>query len=105
MNTRKEMISGFYARADEDSRLQRSRHGQLEYAVTMHYIRRFAALGAKVLEVGAGTGRYSIALAGEGREVCAVELAESNLEILRKNSRGIKNLRAFQGDGDGPEPV
>ena len=37
MNTREEMISGFYARADEDSRLQRSRHGQLEYAVTMHY--------------------------------------------------------------------
>ena len=98
MNTRKEMISGFYAQADEDSRLQRSRHGQLEYAVTMHYIRRFAAPGARVLEVGAGTGRYSIALAREGMDVSAVELAESNLEILRKNSRGISNLRAFQGD-------
>ena len=98
MSTRKEIISGFYDQADEDSRLQRSRHGQLEYAVTMNYIHRFAAPGSSVLEVGAGTGRYSVALANEGFHVTAVELVESNFSILQKNSRGIERLQAVQGD-------
>ena len=98
MSTRTEIVSGFYDRADEDSRLKRSRHGQLEYAVTMNYIHRFAFPGADILEVGAGTGRYSIALAKEGMNVTAVELVESNLSVLRENSRGIGNLRSLQGD-------
>ncbi|MBR3503483.1 MAG: class I SAM-dependent methyltransferase [Clostridia bacterium] len=98
MSTRQEIVSAFYDRADEDSRLERSRHGQLEYAVTMRYIHRFAAPGARVLEVGAGTGRYSIALAREGMDVTAVELAEANLAVLRKNSRGMERIRSLQGD-------
>ena len=98
MSTRTEIISSFYHQSDEDSRLQRSRHGQLEYAVTMNYIHRFAAPGSCVLEVGAGTGRYSIALAREGFQVTAVELVDSNFSILQKNSKGMKNLRAVQGD-------
>ena len=98
MPDRKEFISGFYDRADEDSRLLRTRHGQLEYAVTMHYIHRYSAPGARVLEVGAGTGRYSIALAGEGMEVTAVELAPGNLAILREKSRGLPGIASFEGD-------
>ena len=98
MSTRMEIVSGFYDQADEDSRLQRSRHGQLEYAVTMDYIHRYAVPGSRVLEVGAGTGRYSIALAKEGMDVTAVELVESNLAVLRKNSAGMENIRSFQGD-------
>ncbi len=96
--SRKEIVSGFYDKTDEDGRLQRTRHGQLEYRTTMHYIHRYAGPGSKVLEIGAGTGRYSIALAKEGMHVTAVELAESNLSILRENSRGLKTIRSFQGD-------
>ena len=98
MSTRSEIVRGFYDQADEDSRLQRSRHGQLEYAVTMKYIHRFASLGARILEVGAGTGRYSVALAKEGMNVTAVELTESNLSVLRENSRGIDHIASYQGD-------
>lgn len=98
MRTRMEIVSGFYDQSDEDNRLQTTRHGQLEYAVTMRYIHRFTAPGANVLEVGAGTGRYSIALAKEGMNVTAVELVKSNLEVLRKNSQGIERIRSFQGD-------
>ena len=98
MSTRKEIVSSFYNQVDEDSRHQRSRHGQLEYAVTMHYIHRFIKPGVRVLEVGAGTGRYSIALAKEGMDVTAVELVESNLSMLQKNSKGLSNIQSFQGD-------
>ena len=98
MSTRKEIVSGFYSQADEDGRLQRTRHGQLEYCITMSYIHRYLTKGSKVLEVGAGTGRYSIALAKEGMDVTAVELAESNLAILRENGKGMENLKSYQGD-------
>ncbi len=98
MSKRIEIVSSFYDDIDEDSRLNRSRHGQLEYATTMEYIHRYAKPGAKVLEIGAGTGRYSIALAKEGYKVTAVELVESNLEVLRKNSRDMKDIISYHGD-------
>ena len=98
MESRIEIVRGHYAGCDEDTRLDRSRHGQMEYFTTMHYIHRFARSGAKVLELGAGTGRYSIALAKEGMDVTAVELVESNLAILREHGRGLLNLHAYQGD-------
>lgn len=98
MSKRIEIINSFYNYIDEDVRLDHSRHGQMEYITTMEYIHRFAETGAKILEIGAGTGRYSIALAKEGYQVTSVELVESNLEVLKKNSSGLNNLQAFQGD-------
>lgn len=98
MCARKDIISDFYTRYDEDGRLERSRHGQLEFYITMNYIRRYASKGDKILEVGAGTGRYSLALAKEGMDVTAVELVEKNLEILRENGRNLKNISSYQGD-------
>ncbi len=96
--SRKEIVRSFYDQTDEDGRLQRTRHGQLEYRTTMHYIHRYADRGSKVLEIGAGTGRYSIALAKEGMDVTAVELAESNLAVLKEKAKGLENLRSCQGD-------
>ena len=98
MRTRIEILNGFYQQSNEDQRLQKTRHGQLEFLTTMHYIHRYAAPHAKVLEIGAGTGRYSIALAREGMDVTAVELVESNLSILRENSKGMDHIKSYQGD-------
>ena len=98
MSTRQEILSSFYKEIDEDARLQKNRHGQLEYLTTMAYIHRYVPAGSKILEVGAGTGRYSIALAREGMDVTAVELVEHNLAVLRENSRGLGNMQSYQGD-------
>ena len=103
--TREEIVGSFYGQTDEDSRLDRTRHGQLEYRTTMSYIHRFAGKGSRVLEVGAGTGRYSIALAKEGMDVTAVELVESNLAVLREKGRGLENLRALRGDAADLSPL
>ncbi len=99
MSTREEIINEFYGEVNEDTRLTRSRQGQLEYFITTSFIRRFAFPGAKILEIGAGTGRYSVALAKKGFDVTAVELLESNLSVLKKNGEGITNLKSLQGDG------
>ncbi len=98
VSERIKMVSMFYGAIDEESRLSRSRHGQMEYRTTMEFIHRYAAPGSRILEIGAGTGRYSIALAKEGYDVTAVELVEHNLEILRANSTDIPNLQSWQGD-------
>lgn len=98
MSTRKEIVSSFYNQIDEDGRLYKNRHGQLEFYTTMTYIHRYAAKQSKVLEIGAGTGRYSIALAKEGMDVTAVELVESNLKVLRENSKVIEHISSYQGD-------
>lgn len=95
---RTEIMNIIYSEKLEDTRLTRSRHGQLEYFTTMSYIDRLVPLGSKVLEVGAGTGRYSIALAKKGYDVTALELVENNLEVLRQNSVGLKNIASYQGD-------
>ena len=56
---RAEMMNLLYSEKEknEDSRLTRNRHGQLEYLTTMNYIHKFVPSESKILEVGAGTGR------------------------------------------------
>ena len=98
MSKRIKIVNSFYDSIDEDARLNRSRHGQMEYFTTMEYIHRHVTDGAKILEIGAGTGRYSIALAQEGYDVTAIELVEHNLDILKENGSDLDNLQSYQGD-------
>ena len=96
--SRTEILEGFYEQIDEDRRLEKRRQGQLEYFITMNYIHRFIKDGDRILEIGAGTGRYSVALAREGFRVSAVELVEKNLKQLREKAEGLTNIEAFRGD-------
>ena len=97
-NINEKFLNELYGNYDEDSRLTRSRHGQLEFFTTMTYIHKYLKKGMKILEVGAGTGRYSISLAKEGYDVSSIELVNSNLNILKQNAMGLKNIKAYQGD-------
>ena len=97
-NKNVKILKSIYDKADEDTRLTRSRHGQLEFFTTMHYIKKYLKPNMKILEVGAGTGRYSISLAKEGYDVTAVEPIKSNLKVLKDEAKGIKNIKSYQGD-------
>lgn len=95
----------YYNKFNEEKRLN-SRHGQMEYRVTMEYIYR-AVESVKAengftdnseisfLDIGAGTGRYSVPLSEEGFDVTAVELVKYNLGILKKKGSAVK---AYQGN-------
>jgi len=92
-------LEDYYNSYDEEGRLL-SRHGQVEYLTTMKYIRECLAgiTDPKLLEVGAGTGRYSVTLAKEGVNVTAVELIQHNLEILKSKLDGSEPITAIQGN-------
>jgi ubiquinone/menaquinone biosynthesis C-methylase UbiE len=92
-------LEEYYNNYDEDGRLL-SRHGQVEYLTTMKYIRESLAglSDPKILEVGAGTGRYSVTLAKQGLKVTAVELIPHNLEILKSKLDGTEPITALQGN-------
>lgn len=98
MADRVHVLNSLYESYNEDARLCHSRHGQLEYMTTMEYIHRFAKAGDSILEVGAGTGRYSVALAREGFDVKAVELVPANIEVMKRNIGYLKNIEAMRGD-------
>jgi ubiquinone/menaquinone biosynthesis C-methylase UbiE len=115
-------IEKYYNKFNEDKRL-RSRHGQVEYRTTMKYIHEYLddisgrLIGRetdvaqpdndvtnfgdamrrriKILDIGAGTGAYSIPLAEEGYSVTAVELVKYNLGILKQKSSLVE---AYQGN-------
>ena len=92
-------LEEYYNNYDEEGRLL-SRHGQVEYLTTMRYIAEClkGISEPSILEVGAGTGRYSATLAKQGLRVTAVELIEHNLEILRAKLDGTEPITTMQGN-------
>ena len=92
-------LNEYYSSYNEEGRLL-SRHGQVEYLTTMRVIRECleGLSDPAILEVGAGTGRYSVTLAKEGLRVTAVELVGHNLEILRSKLDGSEPITAMQGN-------
>ena len=92
-------IEEYYKTHNEDGRLM-SRHGQVEYLTTMKYIKDILSdiPDPQILEVGAGTGRYSVTLAKQGFNVTAIELLEHNLEVLKGKLDGSEHITAIQGN-------
>lgn len=88
-------LEEYYNKFNEEKRLD-SRHGQVEFRISMKYIQeaiKNSSADPKILDIGAGTGRYSVALANEGYDVTAVELVKYNLGILKKKNSSVKALQ------------
>ncbi|KIR01348.1 SAM-dependent methyltransferase [Lachnospiraceae bacterium TWA4] len=92
----------YYNKFNEDKRLT-SRHGRVEFVTSMHYIHECIEeilngrdkSEVKLLDIGAGTGRYSVPLSEEGYDVTAVELVKYNLGRLKQKGSKVK---AYQGN-------
>ena len=92
----------YYNKFNEEKRLN-SRHGQVEFITSMKYIHKYLdqiekdkpRAEIKILDVGAGTGRYSVPLSEEGYDVTAVELVKHNLGRLKAKNSAVK---AYQGN-------
>lgn len=96
MKTNQYLID-FYNNYDENNRLV-LKHGTVEFLTTMRYIEKYIRPVARVLEIGAGTGRYSHALARQGYTVDAVELVEHNIKIFRQHTQPDEKITVTQGN-------
>ena len=93
-----EILENYYNNYDEDSRLVRDKTHTIEFITTTNFIDKYLKKSDRILEVGAGTGRYTIHYAQKGYKVDAVELVEKNLNILKSKITNNLNVNAIQGN-------
>lgn len=91
-------LERYYNKFHEEHRLT-TRHGQVEFLTSLNFIQEaiddLKKEDIKILDIGAGTGRYSVELCHRGYDVTAVELVKHNLEILRAKH---ENIKTWQGN-------
>ena len=66
----------------------------------MKYIEKYLSEDSRIIEIGAGTGRYSIALAEMGYDVTAIELVSHNIEIMKSKVKAHHNIKIYEGKYD-----
>ena len=86
-------IEKYYNKFNEDKRLE-TRHGIVEFTVSVHFIQKYLTKSkCDILDVGAGTGKYSAYLSKLGHNVTAVELVQKNLSVLKEKYPHIKAIK------------
>lgn len=90
-------VSALYECFDEELRLT-SKAGQIEYLTTLHHIEKHLKPGMSILDIGAGTGAYSLHFAKKGYEVTAIELVQKHVDIIKSKVRKDMNLTVHQGN-------
>lgn len=99
MNKRKQVLNTFYTEnCDEDARLIMDKRHSIEFITTTTYIDKYLKPNDRILEIGAGTGRYSLHYAKKGFKVNAIEYVKHNVDILKSHIEKGMNIVAEQGD-------
>ncbi len=92
------ILKDFYGDYIEDERLKKDKMHQVEYITTTTYIDKYLKKGDRILEVGAGTGAYSLHYANLGYQVDAIDLLKTNLDVLKKKVTPSMNIKAIEGN-------
>ncbi len=82
----------------EDDRLFSNKMHYIEFITTTHYIDKYLKKGNRILEVGAGTGAYSLYYANQGYQVDALELVQSNVNIMKSKIKSDMNINVIEGN-------
>ena len=82
----------YYNKFNEDKRLN-TMHGKVEFLTAIKYIEKYLKQNDKIIDIGAGTGKYSKYFLDLGYDVTAVELVKHNLRQIED-----KGIKAIQGN-------
>ena len=82
-----DLVAGVFDEYGEQewTRFEQPRMGVASLGVHLHYLREFVAAGDRVLDAGAGPGRFTIELARLGARVVVLDLSPGQLELNRQN--------------------
>lgn len=93
------VLDGFYKDGYvEEERLTSDKMHYIEFITTTYYIDKYLKQGDRILEVGAGTGAYSLYYANKGYQVDALELVQANVDVMKNNIKEGMNINAIQGN-------
>ena len=92
------ILDNYYNDYDEDIRLSKDNVHKLEFITTTKYIDKYLKPGDRILEVGAGTGAYSLFYADKGYQVDALELVQSNIDVMNSKIKDDMNIKTVQGN-------
>ena len=93
-----EQVNRTYDLFNEDARLNRSPAARVEFLTNCRYIQQYLRPGARILDVGAGAGEYSLHFARQGYRVSALELADANIRAFRQKLRPEDGIELVQGN-------
>jgi len=93
-----ERVNKTYDIFNENIRLSRSKAARVEFLTTVSYIERYLKNGAKILDIGAGAGEYSLYFARKGYEVFSLELADANISAFRQKLLPDDKIDLVQGN-------
>ena len=82
----------------EEERLTKDKIHYIEFITTTHYIDKYLKQGDRLLEVGAGTGAYSLYYANKGYQIDALELVQTNIDVMKRNIKDNMNINVIQGN-------
>lgn len=91
-------IEQHYNNYSEDNRFEKDLQHKTEYILTNYWIDKYLKKGMKILEIGAGTGAYSLMLAKRGYQIDSLELVKNNLDILKSKVTPEMKINAIQGN-------
>lgn len=87
-------IIDYYSSFDEWGRLDRE---PLEFIINLHYIKKYMPSTGKVLDNGAGPGKYAMELAKLGYYVTLSDITPKLVEIAKEKSAELELTQQFDG--------
>jgi ubiquinone/menaquinone biosynthesis C-methylase UbiE len=92
-------ITNYYQNlSEEDGRLFADNKHKTEFILTVDYVDKYLKKGMRILELGAGTGAYSLYYAQQGYQVDALEPVEKNLNVLKSKVTENMNINPVLGN-------
>ena len=98
MDKVEEILENYYSQGKENNRLTEDKAHMVEFLTTIRYIDKYLKKGDRILDIGAGTGIYSLYYAEKGYKVDATELTNANIEEFKKNIKPEMDIKLEKGN-------
>lgn len=98
MSRVEEILENYYNQGKEKERLIRDKAHMVEFLTTVRYIDKYIKKKDRILDIGAGTGIYSLYYAKKSYKVDAIELTNANIEEFKKNIKSEMDIKVDKGN-------
>lgn len=90
-------VNAIYNIFNEEERFS-SKASRIEFLTNIKQIEKHLKQDMRILDLGAGTGVYSLYFASKGYEVTAIELVEKHVDFIKSKKTENMKLKVIQGN-------